>query len=124
VAYHETFWVVAGTAAPVIALAAVVTVSSTSRAVAEAAENFDGWATLRATAGPIIAYVAAGIDIVWMANLLGESLGSLGAGTDSTSIGSAIFSAEAGLFLLLFAAVAPIAGRMFSSRTDAELPAA
>jgi hypothetical protein len=64
VSYHETFWVVAGTAAPVIALAAVVALPDTAglyRALAQsAADNL----MLRMAAGKII-YVSVhgrGVD--------------------------------------------------------------
>jgi hypothetical protein len=101
--YHEAFWVVAGTAAPVIALALAVTTSDLYGGGIVLPDRGPG-KVLR-TVG-YIAYLAAAIDFVLMVALLGLSLGSLYAREDVLTPIVGLIAGLAGLLFVLFASIA------------------
>jgi hypothetical protein len=138
VALHEGFWLVAGTAAPVIALAAVVTLGETLReniaSIAEAMPLLDAQsnsadrlkgdrlttATIRATKQ---LYAIGLSNLLLQAALLAVSLVSLADDANLVPPWIAIVAAVGGLLLLLaFSALGAVQLRWTRMNALAELP--
>jgi hypothetical protein len=134
VAFHEAFWTVTGAAAPVLGLAAVLSVSDLDRTVAQLAKlpakdfkkyeaTFDAddkfaklylkhghrqiW-QIRATKG--IEYLQL-TNIVGQAALLLASLGSIASQQNDIPLGTATAIAYVGLFLLALAGLVTVSFR-------------
>lgn len=102
VTYHETFWVVTGAEAPVVALAVIVQLTDTVRTMEQDRAQF--WAKNdRWRYGMQGAILVCVLNLALMGWLLFSSLSSLATGADSLSTGFATVQAVIGLGLLLFA---------------------
>ncbi len=118
VAYREQFWVVAGAAAPVIALAAVV-------ATNDAAKQADEWKAEQRKfgAGPVnwmawllvvsgsLAYWLLGLTAGLEALVLTLSLASLASGYDQLTPPAVTFLCVIGLYAMSFQAALVVFGR-------------
>lgn len=111
--YHEQFWVIAGAAAPVIALALALAMSDLYRGVMLPPQRVDGSFTPVA----IGTFAIALIDFVLMAFLLFESLASIYMGKDAVSPVFGLVVAPVGLLLVLFASVETVLLRLTASET-------
>ena len=106
VVYHETFWVVAGTAAPIIALAAVVSIGQVPKEVLKAAPLKTPAARWKFAAW-LVTYACNAADLLLMLSVLRDSLNSLARHADVTSLAGTITKINDGRVLLMVAAVAP-----------------
>ena len=106
VAYHESYWVVVGTAAPVIALAATVTYSQGFALVSgpDRRVRVFGW----------VAHVSQGICVLVQVVALAHALTSLTKNSDN-GLNPAAVELYIGLFLLLLGGLITAAGRGFAA---------
>lgn len=113
VAYHETFWVVTGAEAPVVALAVIVQMTDAFRTIEQDAARpwaqNDRWRT--SMNGVLVLGV---LNLVLMGWLLFSSLSSLATGTDGLSTGWGTVQAVGGLGLLALASAGVFAVREVS----------
>jgi hypothetical protein len=89
--YHSEFWMVAGAAAPVIALANVVPMSSTFLAVSKDMDTWANW----------LVYVLSAANITVQAYVLSGALYSLAEGRDTDSLRLVTSFEMIGLILVL-----------------------
>jgi hypothetical protein len=104
VAYHEAFWVVIGTAAPVVALAAVVAEGQVMRAVLDITTREDGTLRTRLSSAGIVVLAGVGFLVLCVflqiAGFL-DAVRSLAMERDSASTWRGILEITTGIFLLL-----------------------
>lgn len=109
-AYHETFWVVTGTEAPVVALAVIVQMGDVIQAIDRDKEQ--PWAQNERYSTAMAGVLVVGVlNLALMGWLLFSSLSTLAAGTDGLSTDWATAQAVGGLGLLALVSVGAFAVR-------------
>lgn len=118
--YHEAFWVVTGTAAPVIALAVVVAIPDLAdvRYRVPAAV----WEKGKAARWAMVGTYAAFFDFMLMAYLLPVSLWSIANGKNEIAPSLAVTLATVGVILVFISTATAIFGRQEGDVSDGSPP--